>query len=58
MNQITFKTGFNKLVNGLPDLLPVSALILKHSLIDGKAAVHLKIEDSLRLLIGKEAVLH
>ena len=58
MNKIAFKTRFNKLVDGLPDLIPVSRFILKHPFIDSKASVHLKIEDSLRLLIGKEAVLH
>ena len=58
MDQIAFQPGPDKLVNGLLDPAPVPAIIFQHPLVDGQAAIHLKVEDSLRLFVGEETVLH
>ncbi len=58
MDEEIFKTGFDKLVDGLLYPGPVSALIFQHHAVDGQAAVHLKVENRLRLLKGQEAALH
>ena len=57
-DQIAFQSGPDKLVNGLLDPAPVPAIIFQHPLVDGQAAIHLKVEDSLRLFVGEETVLH
>lgn len=53
-----FEAGFDKLVDGLLDPVPVGALIFQHHAVDRKTSVHLEIENRLRLLKGQEAVLH
>ena len=42
-----FEAGFDKLVDGLLDPVPVGALIFQHHAVDRKAAVHLETEHSL-----------
>lgn len=57
-DQKTFQTGFYEIVDRLLNTSPVPAVVFNHSLIDGQAAVHLKIKDRLSLFIGEQAVLH
>lgn len=58
MDQERFKPCLDKLVNCLLYLSPVGTLVFKHHAVDGKAAVHLEIENSFRLFKGQEAVFH
>ena len=48
-DQKTFKACFYERGSGLLDTLPVSAVILEHALIDGKAAVHLGVSSENRI---------
>ena len=58
VNQKGFQTSPDKLVDGLLNPAPVRAFVFQHHSVDRKAAVHLKPENSLRLLKGQEAFLH
>ena len=57
-NEEAFEPGLEKVINGLLYTLPICAVIFQHSLVNGQAAVHLKIEHGFSLFIRKEAVLH
>ena len=58
MDEITLQPCPDKLIDGLLDPGPVLTVIFQHTFVDGQASVHLEIQDSFRLLIGEEAVLH
>lgn len=58
MNQKAFQSGPDKGINDPLDLFPITAVVAEHQFIDSQAAVHLEIEDSLRLFKGEEAVGH
>lgn len=58
MNQKALQPGFYKSVNCFLDFLPVAAVVAGHQFIDGQAAVHLEVKDSLCLFKCKDAVRH
>ena len=58
MNQETLQPCFDKSVNRFLYFLPVTAMVTGHKLIDCQAAVHLKVEDSLRFFKRKNTVGH
>lgn len=58
MNQKALQSGSDKSVNGFLNFFPVSTMIADHKLVDGQAAVHLKIEYGFRFFKGKNTVGH
>lgn len=58
MDKITFQPRPYELIDGLLDPGPVLTVVFQHTFIDRQTSVHLEIQDSFRLLIGEEAVLH
>ena len=58
VDQKIFDPRFDKLINGLLYFRPVTAMLFDHHTVDGKAAVHLEIENSFGLFKSQKAVLH
>lgn len=58
MDKITFQPRPYELIDGLLDPGPVLTVVFQHTFIDRQTSVHLEIQDSFRLFIGEEAVLH
>ena len=44
MNKKTLQSGFDKRINGLLNLLPVSTLVADRQFIDRQASVHIEIK--------------
>ena len=57
-NQIGLQAGPDKAVDDPLDFPPIGTFVAEHDLVDGEAAVHLKVKNSLGLLKGQEAVGH